>query len=162
MSQKVVSTDENEERIWHVQRLWELSAGLPVEVAPLQEFASFLDSECYLGPEGLTFRRLAERVLRVREADLSYPIILAAEGWIMDGRTRLCKALAQGLHWHVASPAVHEPRTVPHPSRKGAVSDGEIPRPGSASAISRADRFPASVRALRFCQRRRTCGIRPP
>ena len=97
MAQKVVSTDGDGERVWQVERLWELSAGLPVEIVPLEEFASFFDSECYLGPGGLTFRRLAERVQRVRDADLSYPIILAAEGWIMDRRTRLCKALAQGL-----------------------------------------------------------------
>ena len=41
-------------------------------------------------------REFVERVRAVNEVDLSYPIILAAEGWIMDGRTRLQKALLLG------------------------------------------------------------------
>ena len=98
MGQKCMSTNGQEQLLWEVERLWELAEDLPVEMVPLQEFAEFYDSKCWFGPEGLTFRHLADRARAVIDADLSYPIILSAEGWVMDGRTRLCKALIDGRH----------------------------------------------------------------
>jgi hypothetical protein len=65
----------------------ELAKALPVKTVPLAEFAFHFDSTCYFGPAGITVRQLADMIGLVLRADLSYPIILAAEGWIMDGRS---------------------------------------------------------------------------
>ena len=98
MPQRVMWGDENEKLFWNVERLWELAKTLPVRQVPLQEFAGVFDSKMWFGPQGITFREFVDWMRAVQEADLSYPIILAAEGWIMDGRTRLQQALLQGLH----------------------------------------------------------------
>ena len=107
MGQKCMSTNDQEKLLWEVERLWELARELPVEMVPLREFAGFYDSKCWFGPEGLTFRQLADRARAVIDADLSYAIILSAEGWVMDGRTRLCKALIESRH-EIAVVRFHE------------------------------------------------------
>lgn len=72
----------NETLVWYVDRLWEAARDLPVETLPLQPFVG-----C---PErGITGD--------VGDADLSYPIILSAEGTVMDGFHRLHKAWMLGL-----------------------------------------------------------------
>ena len=43
-----------------------------------------------------TWRALVAHIQLVDAADLSYPIILAADGGVMDGRHRLAKALREG------------------------------------------------------------------
>lgn len=97
MLQRAMWGNDYENLFWNVDRLWELAKTLPVRIAPLQEFTDVLDYQMCFGPEGITFRQFVDRIRAVQEADLSYPIILAAEGWIMDGRTRLQKALLLGL-----------------------------------------------------------------
>ncbi|MBI2299152.1 MAG: hypothetical protein HYU66_09465 [Armatimonadetes bacterium] len=94
--QRVVCGDDQEERYWVVERLWGLAARLPVVEVPLQEFAAHFDSRCWFGPDGLTVREFGEMVRAILDADLAYPVILAAEGWIMDGRKRLWKAMIEG------------------------------------------------------------------
>jgi hypothetical protein len=96
MPQKAMWQDGHETLRWDVERLWHLAQGLPVRMVPLEEFADVLGARMWFGPEGITFREFVERVRAVQQVDLSYPIILAAEGWIMDGRTRLQKALLEG------------------------------------------------------------------
>jgi hypothetical protein len=43
-----------------------------------------------------TVRRIVEHLRLVEEADLSHPIILAADGRVMDGMHRVAKALLRG------------------------------------------------------------------
>ena len=114
MPQRVISANEHEELFWNVERLWALSEGLPIERIPLEHFEQVLSSKLWFGPDGLTFRAFVDRVRAVTEVDLSYPIIPAAEGWIMDGRTRLQKALLLG-HKDIA--AVRFPDT-PEPDER--------------------------------------------
>ena len=109
-----MSLDERGEFFWDVERLWALARTLPVRMAPLQEFAGVFDSTMWFGPDGITFRQFVERIRRVQEVDLSHPIILAAEGWIMDGRTRLQRALLEGLD---EIPTVRFPET-PEPDER--------------------------------------------
>lgn len=94
--QRVLVSDATTTQTWLVERLWRLSTGLVVEQVPVKTFDWHFDSRCWFGPDGLTVRELAELVRATMQADSSYPVILAAEGWIMDGRKRLCRALVEG------------------------------------------------------------------
>jgi len=88
--------------VWLTERLWELSRGLPVRLVPISSISE-LDQDCWFGPETRpTLRRVAEHARRIRDADLSHPIILSASGALMDGGHRLCKALMLG-HTEVAA-----------------------------------------------------------
>jgi len=58
---------------------------------------SELDRDCWFVGREPTLRRVAEHSARIRDADLSRPIILNADGSLMDGGHRLCKALLLGM-----------------------------------------------------------------
>ncbi len=84
---------------WDVDRLVELTAGLPRKQIPLSEIRE-LDEEWFGKDEPGTWRALLEHVKLMDEADLSFPIILAADGSVMDGRHRIAKATRAG-HEHI-------------------------------------------------------------
>jgi hypothetical protein len=82
---------------WDVDRLVELSRGLPikdVELASIDEIDSvyWFDDQS----ERPTVRRVVEHVRLIEDVDLSYPIILGADGRVMDGMHRIAKALLLG------------------------------------------------------------------
>lgn len=78
--------------VWHTERLWELTRDLPVRTVPLDSIAEF-DQNCWFDAERPpTCRAVARHVGRINEADLSYPIILSADGRLMDGGHRIAKA----------------------------------------------------------------------
>ncbi len=81
---------------WDIDRLVELSGGFGVRKVPLSEIRE-LDKEYWFGFEAKpTCRTIAEHIKLVEEADLSFPIILDAEGQILDGMHRVVKALLEG------------------------------------------------------------------
>ena len=87
---------DGKRHVWYVPRLWELSANLPViEVAVASVKA--LDVDCWFG-QGTepTIRNVAKHCQRIMDADLRYPIVLHADGSLMDGGHRLAKALIEG------------------------------------------------------------------
>lgn len=78
---------------WNVFRLWELAAGLPVKEWDPEAFHEWEDwawGELNLGS-------FASHMRRVQDADLSYPVILSAEGNVMDGCHRIVKAWLKGV-----------------------------------------------------------------
>jgi len=78
--------------VWFVERLWYLARELPVRQIPIDQVAEF-DQNCWFGPTSLpTCRAIAQHSRRILEADLRYPIILSAEGYLMDGGHRIAKA----------------------------------------------------------------------
>ena len=78
--------------VWFVERLWYLARELPVRQLPLDQIAEF-DQNCWFGPTSLpTCRAVAQHARRMLEADLYYPIILSAAGYLMDGGHRIAKA----------------------------------------------------------------------
>ena len=81
---------------WDVDRLVELSRHLPVRTIALSELRE-LDEPVGDASRPLTWWSLVEHVRLIDEAEPSYPIILAADGAIMDGRHRVAKALRAGL-----------------------------------------------------------------
>src|SRR5262245_32136609 len=78
--------------VWFTERLWYLRRELPVQQFPIAQIAEF-DRNCWFGPTTLpTCRAVAQHARRIFEADLRYPIILSAEGYLMDGGHRIAKA----------------------------------------------------------------------
>ena len=88
---------------WDVDRLIELSRGLPVVEVALADLAD-IDQDYWFGvePTEPTVRRIVEHLRLVGEVDLAYPIILAADGRVMDGMHRVARALLDG-RGHIAA-----------------------------------------------------------
>lgn len=82
---------DGERWVWSVERLWELSAELPVFDWNIDEFDFDLDI-WFCGVNVPTVRAVLEHQRRIANSDLSKPIILSAAGAIMDGVHRVCKA----------------------------------------------------------------------
>ncbi len=86
---------------WDVDRLIELTKNLPIKTIPLEEINEFNDVYWYglseeEGDEKPTCKNIAEHALMIQATDLKYPIILAADGRVMDGMHRVCKAFMEG------------------------------------------------------------------
>ena len=80
---------------WDVDRLVQLASKLPRKHVRLSEIREL--DETWLGEdERPTWRALLEHVKLIDEANLSFPIILAANGAVMDGMHRVAKAVRQG------------------------------------------------------------------
>ena len=78
---------------WDVDRLVELTSALPRKMVPLSAIREL--HEAWLnsdeGPDAML-----EHLRLIDEADLDYPIILSANGAVMDGRHRVAKAAREG------------------------------------------------------------------
>jgi len=82
---------------WDVDRLVRLTAGFTSQKVPLGDIAELDEPISLEGTEGIpTYRQIADDFRLVQEADLSFPIILAADGRVMDGMHRVVKALSTG------------------------------------------------------------------
>lgn len=95
-----IATGESREiLVWRIQGLWESSRHLPIEMIPLGHLAHLLDEPqpdwCAGGAP--TLRDFAQHAERIYEADLSCPVIISAEGYLMDGKHRLAKASLLGM-----------------------------------------------------------------
>ena len=82
---------------WDVDRLIALTAGLtphPVPLAAIRE----LDEAFWFGggSEAATCRAVADHARLIAETDLRYPIILGADGRVMDGMHRIVRAVLEG------------------------------------------------------------------
>lgn len=80
---------------WDVDRLIALTKNLPKREVTLEELGE-LDRPWSGEGEEQTWRELVEHVRLIEQADLSFPIILAANGEVMDGRHRIAKAALAG------------------------------------------------------------------
>lgn len=84
-------------RAWDVRRLVELARDLPVIDVPLSDITE-LDEDYWFDNnlDQPTARRIAGHAKQIYDADLSYPILLCADGRIMDGMHRVCRAVLSG------------------------------------------------------------------
>jgi len=80
---------------WDVDRLVELSRHLRRRHVALTEIRE-LDERCFGDEEPATWRSMIAHIRLIEEADLAYPIILSADGSVMDGMHRVAKAVLQG------------------------------------------------------------------
>jgi hypothetical protein len=80
---------------WDVDRLIELSRDLPRQHVPLAQIRE-LDEAVFGADEPATWHSLLAHVRLMDEADPQYPIILAADGRVMDGMHRVARAMRAG------------------------------------------------------------------
>lgn len=83
--------------VWDVDRLIELSRDFPVREVALSSIWEI--DEVYwfdLETDPPTVRRVVDHTRWMREADMSYPIILGPDHRVMDGMHRVARALLEG------------------------------------------------------------------
>lgn len=82
---------------WDVHRLVALSADLPIVDVELAQLEPLLDTVHWFDSANPpTVRRVLEHLQLIEEADPTFPILLGADGRLMDGMHRICKAFASG------------------------------------------------------------------
>ena len=83
---------------WDVDRLIELSKHLERRRLPLSEIRE-LDEPHWYSHEGdvPTCRSILEHVKLIQDVDRRFPIILSAEGRVIDGMHRVARAVLEGL-----------------------------------------------------------------
>ena len=102
--------------IWDVERLWKLAENLPVKMLPLAQIDDLERTGWHGQPRNfgrLTIREVAEHARRIEQATFDYPIILSAEGHLLDGFHRIAKAYLLGIR---EIPSVQFPEN-PEPDR---------------------------------------------
>jgi len=107
---------------WDVERLIERSRGLPrrrVRLDAIREIDEVYWFDAWQRP---TCRKVLEHMKLIEEVDLSHPIILAADGRVMDGMHRVARALLEG---HETIEAIQF-ETDPEPDHVGK-SPSELP-----------------------------------
>ncbi|MBF7093281.1 hypothetical protein IUY40_17240 [Flavobacterium sp. ALJ2] len=110
-------------RAWDVHRLIELSKNFPIKNILLSEIKEVNETYWFQDPSQLpTGTAILEHIKLMEEASLEYPIILCANGRLMDGMHRVMKALLQG---HTDIKAVQF-QTTPEPDFIGIPAD-ELP-----------------------------------
>jgi hypothetical protein len=84
---------------WDVDRLIRLSAGLPVSLVAVADIPDLDTAYWSTGKTdpALTVREIVAHATLMRDVDLSYPVILAADGSVMDGMHRVARALLDGV-----------------------------------------------------------------
>ncbi len=84
--------------VWEVSRLIALAAELPVQQRSMAQFSDDLDEVWWFGgPDHRpTVRAIVDHARRIERADLSVPIILSAEGIVVDAMHRVARAHMEG------------------------------------------------------------------
>ena len=90
-------TRESDGRIlvWDVERLWRLSQEISPMPKLVEGFTEF-DENMWFTDTRVTVKEVVKHTERINNCDLSFPIILNADGQIMDGVHRLAKAYILG------------------------------------------------------------------
>jgi hypothetical protein len=82
---------------WDVDRLIELSRGLPVKEVAVDSITE-VDTDYWfkIGPAESTVRQIVTHMRLVQEVDPRHPIILGVDGRVMDGMHRVARAMLEG------------------------------------------------------------------
>lgn len=119
--------------VWEAERLWQLSKNLPIKTVPLASITNF-DEVCWFHANKTkpTCRAVAAHAKRIYEADLSYPIILSANGMMMDGMHRVAKAWILGMEdiravQFLADPPADQILAMPEKKKRHRTSINPIP-----------------------------------
>jgi hypothetical protein len=83
--------------VWNIESIWGHAKNLKVKKILIDSIAEF-DQNCWFTrpKHPPTCRAVAEHAKRIIEADLMNPIILSADGVLMDGAHRIAKAWISG------------------------------------------------------------------
>ena len=83
--------------VWDVRKLLDEAAHLPVIDIQLDDIAELDENWWYQASGDVpTGRSIAEHYKLMESVDLQYPILLCAEGRLMDGMHRVLKAYCEG------------------------------------------------------------------
>lgn len=93
------------EHEYDVRKLWKIAKSIPIQTISASELSWILD-EKKVWDDNFTPRDIInlsdaekkdnEHWIRIKNADVSYPILISADGWIIDGVHRFCKLLLSG------------------------------------------------------------------
>ena len=84
---------------WNVERLITLSRDLPVQLVDPRRFKELREDHWYAHTTTMpTPKSILEHVQLIQACDVSYPVILDAQGRVMDGMHRICRAILDELH----------------------------------------------------------------
>jgi hypothetical protein len=82
---------------WDVERLIALSADLPVEEVDIARVSAIDSGDWFnTSSDEPGLRGVVEHTRRFDDVDLGHPIILGADGRVMDGMRRVAKAILEG------------------------------------------------------------------
>ncbi|MEP3275866.1 MAG: hypothetical protein ABJN26_15900 [Stappiaceae bacterium] len=82
--------------IWDVHKLVRATNGLDILSVPVEEIAEIDENWWYQDPGAVpTPRSFAHHMSLVQKTDLTHPVILCAQGRLMDGMHRVVRALAE-------------------------------------------------------------------
>lgn len=89
--------------IWNVAVLLDVSKDSPVLDVPLGDIVEIDEPYWYeLGDAAPTCRSVLDHARLIEAADLSWPVLLCADGRVMDGMHRIMKAVSEGRA-HIAA-----------------------------------------------------------
>ena len=93
-----IESDDDNIYYWKASTLWQLAEALDVVEFPLSEFDWMNDNfQCNSLSEPPLWRDIGDHARRIMAADLKYPVIINAEGDVMDGMHRILKCYTFGL-----------------------------------------------------------------
>ena len=81
---------------WDVDRLIELTAGLPVEDVELADLDEIDSAYWFDDSDRPTVRKIVGHLCLIQAVDMSYPIIIGPDNRVMDGMHRIARALLEG------------------------------------------------------------------
>jgi len=96
---------------WDVHRLIALAKDLPVFDKPVAQSAELDEPHWFRADTPPTVRDIIDHVRLIEETNLRYPILLCADGRVMDGMHRIAKAVLAGR----SSVKARQFRTTPPP-----------------------------------------------
>lgn len=88
--------------VWDVRSLLRLAEPLPVFDVPLADIAETKENWWFQDGEVPSVTAILHHIRMMEKVDLAYPILLCAEGRLMDGMHRVARALKEG---HTTIPA---------------------------------------------------------
>ena len=93
-----IESDDDHIYYWRASTLWKLAESLQVVEFSLADFDWTSDNfQCNSLSEPPLWRDIGDHAKRILAADLSHPIIISAEGDVMDGMHRILKCYTFGL-----------------------------------------------------------------
>ncbi len=93
-----VENDDSSTYFWKARSLWEHARALPVENVMLDSFNWNNDNfQCNSLSDPPLWKDIGEHAKKILAADLKYPIVISAEGNVMDGMHRILKCYSFGL-----------------------------------------------------------------
>jgi hypothetical protein len=88
----------NQKLYWRVEELIEACRGLPVRQMLVSDLLPLIMNGSWFGPdEKVTIGKILSHFRRILSADLLFPVILSADGRVMDGSHRIVAASVKGI-----------------------------------------------------------------